>query len=255
MAARTYRIGEVHALLRAEFADLELSKIRYYENVGIVTPKRTKSKYRVFSAEDIDVLREALRMRAKDISLPDVRQRLIDRGMIAAPSSPTTTTHAQAARAVQTGSVSAKVSEIIAPAPAPKTAPVVMNIVSDEPSRTYGSEEFVATSGLTPRWMNDLQVQKFLLPAIVDGTLRFSHTDLVVAQRALVLLAQGVGVHQLTPLRRIVELELDFVRDITTPLRSKPAAERIAETRRVAGEIAALRSAVYENSIDTLQGK
>jgi len=30
------RIGQVHALLREEFPDIELSKIRYYEDKGLV---------------------------------------------------------------------------------------------------------------------------------------------------------------------------------------------------------------------------
>ena len=32
------RIGEVHTLLRADYPDIELSKIRYYEDKGLVQP-------------------------------------------------------------------------------------------------------------------------------------------------------------------------------------------------------------------------
>jgi hypothetical protein len=68
---------------------------------------------------------------------------------------------------------------------------------------------------------------------------------LLVAQRAGVLLSQGVAVRQLTPLRRLVQLEMDFVQDLTAPLRKLPKAQRVIQEGRVAAEVAALREAVY----------
>ncbi len=242
-AARTYRIGEVHRLLRDEFPDLELSKIRYYEDQGLVEPKRTKSKYRVFVASDIEVLREALRLRARNIALPDVRKRLVDRGMIAPEGAATNGPAARAARAVQSNVVTARVPVVpVTTVPAqPETQPLLA-VVSSE---TYATSEFVATSGLTERQVNDLQAQGFLTPEIVNERLTYSSLDLLVAQRAGVLLAQGVAVRQLTPLRRLVELELDFVRDVTAPLRKLPQAQRELQEARVAEEVSALRAAVY----------
>ena len=171
-AARTYRIGEVHRLLRDEFPDLELSKIRYYEDQGLVEPKRTKSKYRVFVASDIEVLREALRLRARNIALPDVRKRLVDRGMIAPEGAATNGPAARAARAVQSNVVTARVPVVpVTTAPAqPETQPLLA-VVSSE---TYATSEFVATSGLTERQVNDLQAQGFLTPEIVNERLTYS---------------------------------------------------------------------------------
>lgn len=241
--ARTYRIGEVHRLLRDEFPDLELSKIRYYEEQGLVEPKRTKSKYRVFVASDVEVLREALRLRARNIALPDVRKRLVDRGMIAPEGLATTGPAARAARAVQSNAVTARVPEVsVAPTPAmPETQPL-LTVVSSE---TYANSEFVTACGLTERQINDLQAQGFLAPEIINDRLTYSALDLLVAQRASVLLSQGVAVRQLTPLRRLVQLEMDFVRDLTAPLRKLPKAQREMQEARVADEVAALRSAVY----------
>jgi len=245
--ARTYRIGEVHRLLRDEFPDLELSKIRYYEDQGLVQPKRTKSKYRVFVPSDVEVLREALRLRARNIALPDVRRRLVDRGMIAPEGVPANGPTARAARSVQAQAVTARVPEVPAPAPttiasnSTETQPVLTVVSSD----TYGSSEFVLASGLQERQINDLQAQGFLAPEIVDERLTYSSLDLLVAQRAGVLLSQGVAVRQLTPLRRLVQLEMDFVQDLTAPLRKLPKAQRMIQEGRVAAEVAALREAVY----------
>jgi len=246
-ASRTYRIGEVHRLLRDEFPDLELSKIRYYEDQGLVQPKRTKSKYRVFVSSDVEVLREALRLRARNIALPDVRRRLVDRGMIAPESEMANGPAARAARTVHANAVTARVPESSA-APSAATAsskseaPTILTVISTD---TYASAEFVVASGLTERQINDLQAQGFLAPEIVHERLTYSSLDLLVAQRAGVLINQGVAVRQLTPLRRLVQLEMDFVRDITAPLRKLPKAQREIQEARVASEVSALRNAVH----------
>ena len=251
-AARTYRIGEVHRLLRDEFPELELSKIRYYEDQGLVQPKRTKSKYRVFVSSDIDVLREALRLRARNVALPDIRRRLVDRGLIAPETPPANGPAARAARSIQANAVTARIPDAavtLSPAPAPSTevvAPPQLSVVSTE---MYATSEFVAASCLSERQINDLQAQGFLEPEIVNERLTYSSLDLVVAQRAGVLMAQGVAVRQLTPLRRLVQLELDFVRDITVPLQNLPQSERKLQVSRVATEVAALRHAVYSATI------
>jgi DNA-binding transcriptional MerR regulator len=242
-AARTYRIGEVHRLLRDEFPDLELSKIRYYEDQGLVQPKRTKSKYRVFVPSDVEVLREALRLRARNIALPDVRRRLVDRGMIAPEGEMANGSAARAARTVHANAVTARVPESsAAPAPSNSESPIILTVISTD---TYASAEFVAASGLTERQINDLQAQGFLAPEIIHERLKYSALDLQVAQRAGVLIDQGVAVRQLTPLRRLVQLEMDFVRDITAPLRKLPKAQREIQEARVASEVSALRNAVH----------
>jgi DNA-binding transcriptional MerR regulator len=250
--ARTYRIGEVHRLLRDEFPDLELSKIRYYEDQGLVQPKRTKSKYRVFAPSDVEGLREALRLRARNIALPDVRRRLVDRGMIAPEGVPSNGPAARAARLVQANAVTARIPEPAATVSTPSNVSAqaeTQPLLSVVPADTYSTAEFVAACGLKERQVNDLQAQGFLAPEIMNERLTYSSIDLVVAQRAAVLLAQGVAVRQLTPLRRIVQLELDFVRDLTVPLHSLPKAQRALQAARVASEVSALRNAIYSATV------
>lgn len=53
-------IGQVLARLTPEFAQLTSSKLRFLEVQGIVTPSRTESGYRKFSASDVERLRTAL---------------------------------------------------------------------------------------------------------------------------------------------------------------------------------------------------
>jgi len=48
------RIGEVHAELRKVFPTVELSKIRYYEDKGLVQPSRSRKGYRLYSERDVE---------------------------------------------------------------------------------------------------------------------------------------------------------------------------------------------------------
>ena len=65
----TISIGEVQSLLKREFPDVTISKIRFLETEGLVSPERTPSGYRRFSQHDVDRLREVLRMQ-RDEYLP-----------------------------------------------------------------------------------------------------------------------------------------------------------------------------------------
>lgn len=53
-------IGVVLERLRAEFPDVTVSKIRFLESEGLITPQRTASGYRRFTDEDVKRLRYIL---------------------------------------------------------------------------------------------------------------------------------------------------------------------------------------------------
>ncbi|MGH9094649.1 MAG: MerR family transcriptional regulator [Acidimicrobiales bacterium] len=70
MAERTHlSIGEVLSLLREEFPDVTISKIRFLESQGLVDPERTPSGYRKFYDHDVERLRWILRQQ-RDQFLP-----------------------------------------------------------------------------------------------------------------------------------------------------------------------------------------
>jgi len=62
-------IGEVLSLLREEFPDITISKIRFLESQGLIVPERTPSGYRKFFEADIETLRWVLRQQ-RDHFLP-----------------------------------------------------------------------------------------------------------------------------------------------------------------------------------------
>lgn len=84
MASEVRRIGQVLAILKNEFSDISISKIRFLESEGLLTPERAPSGYRLYSENDIARLRYILTMQ-RDHYLPHkvIREHLdmIDRGL------------------------------------------------------------------------------------------------------------------------------------------------------------------------------
>ena len=80
-------IGEVLALVQADFPDVTISKIRFLESQGLIAPERTASGYRKFYDSDIDRLRWILSQQ-RDHFLPlKVIKRMLDQGVdVADPS-------------------------------------------------------------------------------------------------------------------------------------------------------------------------
>lgn len=53
-------IGDVLGILLEEFPDVTISKIRFLESQGLISPERTASGYRKFYESDVDLLRVIL---------------------------------------------------------------------------------------------------------------------------------------------------------------------------------------------------
>jgi DNA-binding transcriptional MerR regulator len=66
---RLLTIGAVCDRLKEEFPDISISKIRYLEGEGLVTPARTRGGYRLFGEEELQRLETILRLQ-RDEFLP-----------------------------------------------------------------------------------------------------------------------------------------------------------------------------------------
>jgi DNA-binding transcriptional MerR regulator len=76
-ASHPHTIGAVCERLRAEFPDISISKIRYLEDQGLLTPKRTRGGYRLFSDDDVERLETILRLQRDEfLPLRVIRQSL-----------------------------------------------------------------------------------------------------------------------------------------------------------------------------------
>ena len=66
---RLLTIGSVCGMLKDEFPDISISKIRYLEDQGLIAPRRTRGGYRLFSEDDVERLETILRLQ-RDEFLP-----------------------------------------------------------------------------------------------------------------------------------------------------------------------------------------
>ena len=60
-AGRRLTVGAVVRALSEEFPDVTISKVRFLEAEGLVTPARTASGYRQFTPDDVERVRYVLR--------------------------------------------------------------------------------------------------------------------------------------------------------------------------------------------------
>jgi DNA-binding transcriptional MerR regulator len=76
-AARLHTIGAVCRRLQSEFPDISISKIRYLEDQGLLSPKRTRGGYRLFGEDDVERLETILRLQRDEfLPLRVIRQEL-----------------------------------------------------------------------------------------------------------------------------------------------------------------------------------
>ena len=79
----TRSIGQVMAILRTEFPEISISKIRFLEAEGLITPQRAPSGYRRYTESDVERLRYVLSVQREHyLPLKVIREHLeqLDRG-------------------------------------------------------------------------------------------------------------------------------------------------------------------------------
>jgi DNA-binding transcriptional MerR regulator len=213
-------IGEVLAVLRDDFPDVTISKIRYLESEDLVHPQRTPSGYRKFSRADVSRLRYVLTaQRDHYLPLRVIKDHLeaLDRGEpVPGTSGPATV-----------------------PPPAPAGA--------DGEAAPLTPDQFARAAGLEPQQLADC-VQFGLLATDADG--RHPVADLAVARAAAGLARHGIEPRHLRVYRSGVEREAGLVEQLVAPVlraRSEEARTRAAEKlRELAGLSAQLHTALLE---------
>jgi len=150
MSTRAYlSIGEVLVLLRDEFPDITISKIRFLESQGLVDPERTPSGYRKFYDDDVARLRWVLRQQREHfLPLKVIKGRLeaglVDADQPVAPAPP-----------VGAGM----------PSPGPAAGAMAAPSATAAPSAAAPS----ATGTLTWTEANPSQQPEVVVPVAVDG--------------------------------------------------------------------------------------
>jgi len=221
-------IGEVLAVLRDDFPDVTISKIRYLESEDLVHPERTPSGYRKFSRADVSRLRYVLAaQRDHYLPLRVIKEHLaaLDRGEPLPPG-----------------------------AGAPATAPPPAAGEGDETAvPPLTAEQFARAAGLEPEQLADC-VQFGLLVTDADG--RHPAADLPVARAAAGLARHGIEPRHLRVYRSGVEREAGLVEQLVAPVlraRSEEARTRATEKlQELAALSAQLHTALLESRLRDL---
>jgi DNA-binding transcriptional MerR regulator len=183
-------IGSALSLLQQEFPAVTISKVRFLEDQGIVTPHRTPSGYRTYSQADIERLRFSLAAQ-RDSYLPwaKIRERLdeLDAGAAGVP--------APGARVVtEDGELTGTVS------------------------RSRLSCQQLAETAAAPAALVEELTAAGLLTA--DAGNKYPPGSVEIVRAAVELAAHGVQTRHLRAMRAAADRQIDMVEAIVAPVRS-----------------------------------
>jgi DNA-binding transcriptional MerR regulator len=218
-------IGEVLALLRPDFPDVTISKIRFLESEGLVEPERTPSGYRKFLAEDVERLRYVLSaQRDHYLPLRVIKDHLdaIDRGLEPPEGS---SGGPRVPRAVTTGA----------------GFPDAETFARDPARLRLSRSELVDAADIAPELLD--QVEAYGLVRATSGGPQGSHYDataLVIARTAAELSSFGIEPRHLRAFKTAADREVGLVEQVVTPLLRQRGPESRARAEEVTRELAAL---------------
>jgi DNA-binding transcriptional MerR regulator len=248
---RTMSIGEVMAVLKPEFPDITVSKIRFLEGAGLVHPRRSASGYRKFSEDDVARLRFVLRaQRDQYLPLRVIRERLADLESAGGPGGRAGTS--EPSRTPQPDEATDRRQEL---APAGPAAPARGLLSSAPPSDAqFSREELCRAAGTTVDRLAELE--EFGLITARGTSERgswYDGEDLVVLRLARELGDYGLEARHLRMYKIFAEREAALFEQVVAPLvrqRNPESRTRARETLEALAELgsrmrdAALRAAV-----------
>jgi DNA-binding transcriptional MerR regulator len=205
-AARTRSIGEVINLLKPDFPDLTVSKLRFLESQGLVQPSRSASGYRVFTEEDVRRVEYVLQeQRDHYLPLKVIKSKLA---------------------AWEVGDESPVLPET---GPPPDTYFATSGV-------SLTASELMRSSGLSAGQVADLVAIDILEPMeLPDGTEVFRDSDLAIARAAHRLLVNGLEPRHLRGIRLAVDRQTDLLGQLVAPL----LRHRNPENQRRSAEVLA----------------
>ncbi len=190
-------IGAVCKILRQEFEDISISKIRYLEDQKLLSPRRTRGGYRLYSQADVEQLRAILRMQRDEfLPLKVIRQELAA-GKIGARASQTQGASQRRALAIE------------------------------ESSESITRTELLEQTGASVELIRELEEFGIVQPRQEHGEVFFNETDLAIVRAATELAKFGVHGRNLRVFRSAADREAALIEQILGPsLRSRSQARR-----------------------------
>jgi DNA-binding transcriptional MerR regulator len=234
-------IGAVLDVLRAEFPEVTISKIRFLEAERLVEPQRTPSGYRKFTAADVERLAQVLRLQ-RDHYLP---LRVIREHLDAtdAGETPQPLPGADHRPAVEAGSESWNPDGRAldaAPQPLGRAAdgPDAVGLTASAlPGPRLGRAELLAAAGIGEQQLADWESYGLLAPAGDGG---FDPEMLQVARLVAELGRFGLEPRHLRAVKAAADREVGLVEQVVAPLRRHRNPQTRAHAAATARELATL---------------
>lgn len=209
-------IGQVLAALKGDFPDISISKIRFLETEGLVTPERAPSGYRRYVESDIERLRYVLTVqRDHYLPLKVIREHLtmIDRGevppgragLLPPGATPVQPTSEDAEAPSEQPSSNGRV---VAQAPTPPSPP------SRQPLR-LSRKDLLEASGLTESALMELERNNIVAPR--RGTAYYGRDALTLATAAKRLSDYGMDGRHLRAFKMAADREIGMVEQAIAP--------------------------------------
>jgi DNA-binding transcriptional MerR regulator len=215
-------IGEVLEAVRDDFPDISISKIRFLETEGLISPERTKSGYRKFFEPDVERLRYILALqRDHFLPLKVIKDRL------------------------QSGPIPVEPREPAAPqAAAPKGKKAAAAPVAPQELTAVQMDraEIRKASGLAEQELASLEDFGILSPN--DGV--YDENDLLIAKAAKGFFAHGVEARHLRMYKQAVDRETAFIEQIISPAQHRKDPEATKRAGETAHELADLSRTMRE---------
>jgi DNA-binding transcriptional MerR regulator len=277
-------IGEVLALLKDEFPDITISKIRFLESQGLLDPERTPSGYRRFYDKDVERLRWILRQQREHfLPLKVIKGRLAegldhDAGLDARPEAPTSAEPPEASDA-PAPEAPAPDASATAKRPSRKAEPAGRRVLPEptlfshrsseptlfahrsgepEPLSTPGPsrppvdssvsltvEELAAASGLPRADIADLERFGLLEHRTIGATDVYDDDALLVARLAAAFRDHGVEARHLRMYKVAVDRESGFIEQMVLPFARQRSPEARARVSETIDDLSRLGEGLH----------
>jgi DNA-binding transcriptional MerR regulator len=214
-------IGEVHARLREDFPNLELSKLRYFEAMDLVRPTRTPAGYRKYSTNDVERLRYALVLqRDHHLPLKVIREHLdaMDRGL----EPPALTSGPQVPKL----------------ALAPDGFPTAESFHPDTSRLRLTRRELIAAAEIDDELLTELESFGLVVPR--PGSAPYDNDAIVIARTVAELADYGIGPRHLRAWKTAADREVGLVEQVAAPIRRSREAGAEGRAEEAMSQIAAL---------------
>ncbi|MBO4259339.1 transcriptional regulator FtsR [Streptomyces griseorubiginosus] len=219
-------IGTVLNVLRDEFPEVTISKIRFLESEGLVEPQRTPSGYRKFTAADVERLGHVLRMqRDHYLPLKVIREHLdaVERGE--APPLP-------AVNRQRDGET------VLEPLEGPTAARI-------------GRAELLAAAGIDEQELKEWESYGLLTP-LPDGA--YDAEAVTVASLVIELGRFGIEPRHLRAMKAAADREAGLVDQVVAPLKRHRNPQTRAHAEARTKELAALTVKLHAALVQTALG-